>query len=550
MFGALNMSPPFEISHHPLGLNSTSISSTSGIMEHHDTMAMLPNTSSSSMSPTSRKFGPRKLCKICAEEATSNHFGALSCHACAAFFRRTVAFRRTYSCRHQQKCKLVNVSPRRMCKYCRLARCLAIGMQPCEVRSNGLGGSSSSSSGGPSINTNPPRPQDSPSNHSDQASSSSSSAQSPQLNGMQQAICEMFNVPQDTSNLTTLLNSKREVIFNRAKLGMYNGNTLPAPSEYKQAESFCLLRAMILESAVCTAFLNSSGLSDYLSGRDQQTLLDQALTTWINMDVCNLTARNNGVEQDRAFCINDQFVDVNLQFLEKMYGLDKSIRSAQWIAKLQKPFWQKVLDLAKLLESSKLDEYEFAALAQLTLIRIACESSGNVTETQMNLAPYVASLMKDIQQYYTDNYSAENATIKLGTLVQLVSEMQELRTIYNKHVMILFLSSQRSSEEQVGPSWMPIMNQEDLLRVAATGAGPLPNGLASILASTTISPHASSSAFSSIPSTAATSPLQVTSASESLNYLLLSNNITSIPQPPISSTSLISTVPTTFSHLF
>uniref|UniRef100_A0A914YAH2 NR LBD domain-containing protein n=1 Tax=Panagrolaimus superbus TaxID=310955 RepID=A0A914YAH2_9BILA len=490
MFGAFNMSPPFEVSHHPLALNSTSNSSSSGIMEH-ETMSMLANTSSS-MSPTSRKFGPRKL-----------------------------------------------------------ARCLAIGMQPCEVRSNGLGGSSSSNGGGPSTNANPPRPQDSPSNHSDQASSSSSSAQSPQLNGMQQAICEMFNVPQDTSNLTTLLNSKREVIFNRAKLGMYNGNTLPPPSEYKQAESFCLLRAMILESAVCTAFLNSSGLSDYLSGRDQQTLLDQALTTWINMDVCNLTARNNGVEQDRAFCINDQFVDVNLQFLEKMYGLDKSIRSAQWIARLQKPFWQKVLDLAKLLENSKLDEYEFAALAQLTLIRIACESSGNVSETQMNLAPYVANLMKDIQQYYTDNYSTENATIKLGTLVQLVSEMQELRTIYNKHVMILFLSHQRANDDQqVGPSWMPILNQEELVKVASTGARPMPNGLASILASTTISPQAFSSNFSSIPSTAAPSPLQVTSTSESLNYLLLSNNITSISQQSPMSTTLISTVPKTFSHLF
>jgi hypothetical protein len=211
MFGAFNMSPPFEIS-HPLSSVALDESLVSSMA-----------TPNSSISPNSRKFGPRKLCKICAEEATSNHFGALSCHACAAFFRRTVAFRRTYSCRHQQKCKLINVSPRRMCKYCRLARCLAIGMQPCEVRSNGLGGSSSSSSSGPTLSAMPPRPQDSPSNHSDQASSSSSNAQSPQLHGMQQAICEMFNVPQDTSSLTTLLNSKREVIFNRARLEMYNG---------------------------------------------------------------------------------------------------------------------------------------------------------------------------------------------------------------------------------------------------------------------------------------------------------------------------------------
>ena len=315
---------------------------------------------------------------------------------------------------------------------------------------------------------------------------------------------------------------------------------MPQTSDYKQAESYCLLRAMILESAVCTAFLNSSGLSDYLSGRDQQTLLDQALTTWINMDVCNLTARNNGTDVDRAFCINDQFVDVNLQFLEKFYGIDKSIRSAQWIAKLQKPFWQKVLDLAKLLETSKLDEYEFAAVAQLTLIRIACETSGNVSDTSLNLAPYVATLMKDIQQYHSDNYSADTATTRLGNLVLLVSEMQELRTIYNKHVMILFLTHQNKGglsppDLMQGPTWMPIMSQDDLLKVAAGGSTQLPPGLATILANTTLP-------SSGIPPLQ--HPIQVTK--ESLDYLLLSNNITSMPHLS-PTTNLVSSVTTSTS---
>ena len=98
-----------------------------------------------------------------------------------------------------------------MCKYCRLARCLAIGMQPSEVRSNGLGSSGNGSHTGNLSSTRPGT--ESPS-HSDQPSSSSSNAQSPN-NHVQQAMCDMFNAPQDSSHFNALLNNKREVIFNR-----------------------------------------------------------------------------------------------------------------------------------------------------------------------------------------------------------------------------------------------------------------------------------------------------------------------------------------------
>ncbi|KAE9555232.1 hypothetical protein FO519_001582 [Halicephalobus sp. NKZ332] len=490
MFGAIcgsSMSPPFEI--NPSIVAAMSSSNDGSIS---------PMQMGLSISP-SRKFGPRKICRICAEEATSNHFGALSCHACAAFFRRTVAFRRTYSCRHQQNCKLINVSPRRMCKYCRLARCLAIGMQPSEVRSNGLG----SSGNGSHTNTiSAPRPGTESPTHSDQPSSSSSNAQSP--NGhVQQSVCEMFNASQDSSTLNTLLNSKREVIFNRNNLGTCStSNGIPPAGDYKPAEAFALLRAMILESAVCTAFLNSSGLTDYLSGKDKQTLLDQALNTWINMDMCKFTMINNGTSTERAFCINDQFIDINLQFLEKFYGVDKKIRNPQCLGRLMNSFYDRVLDLARLLEKSKLDEYEFAALAQLTLIRIACETSEKVTETQMSLAPYVSALMKDIQKYYVDNYSNDNGAIRLGKLVLLVNEMQELRQAYNKHIITLYwtiskdmkpdttenpesaTSSSGSSVQLLpnsGSNWMSMLKPEDLMQMGNASSNSFSNGMINML---------------------------------------------------------------------
>uniref|UniRef100_A0A1I7TAR7 NR LBD domain-containing protein n=1 Tax=Caenorhabditis tropicalis TaxID=1561998 RepID=A0A1I7TAR7_9PELO len=63
-------------------------------------------------------------CKICGQKAHGNHFGVISCRACAAFFRRTAASKyskmkcRGGSCDQETYC----------CKPCRLQKCRDMGM--------------------------------------------------------------------------------------------------------------------------------------------------------------------------------------------------------------------------------------------------------------------------------------------------------------------------------------------------------------------------------------------------------------------------------------
>ncbi|KAK6112461.1 Zinc finger C4 type (two domains) family protein [Brugia pahangi] len=75
-----------------------------------------------------------QLCQICLYAASNgSHFGAKTCAACAAFFRRTVSDEKNYICKRSQRCdvKLTYATGyRKICRSCRMKRCLHIGMLP------------------------------------------------------------------------------------------------------------------------------------------------------------------------------------------------------------------------------------------------------------------------------------------------------------------------------------------------------------------------------------------------------------------------------------
>ncbi|GFR71482.1 nuclear receptor ROR-beta [Elysia marginata] len=68
-------------------------------------------------------------CRVCSAPSSGFHFGALTCEGCKGFFRRMVNEREpgTYTCGKGGKCE-VNSMTRNMCKACRYAKCLMIGM--------------------------------------------------------------------------------------------------------------------------------------------------------------------------------------------------------------------------------------------------------------------------------------------------------------------------------------------------------------------------------------------------------------------------------------
>lgn len=70
----------------------------------------------------------QSLCKICGDTASGNHFGVLSCEACKSFFRRSIRAGARYSCRANRNCA-IEKHTRNRCQYCRLQKCVQIGMR-------------------------------------------------------------------------------------------------------------------------------------------------------------------------------------------------------------------------------------------------------------------------------------------------------------------------------------------------------------------------------------------------------------------------------------
>lgn len=77
---------------------------------------------------------PVEYCVVCGDKASGRHYGAVSCEGCKGFFKRSVRKNLTYSCRSKQDC-VINKHHRNRCQFCRLRKCLKMGMRTDSVQS-------------------------------------------------------------------------------------------------------------------------------------------------------------------------------------------------------------------------------------------------------------------------------------------------------------------------------------------------------------------------------------------------------------------------------
>nr|CAD2172627.1 unnamed protein product [Meloidogyne enterolobii] len=68
-----------------------------------------------------------KICRVCGDIATGNHYGVTSCDGCRGFFKRSIRRNLNYKCKESNACP-VDIARRNQCQACRFRRCLAVQM--------------------------------------------------------------------------------------------------------------------------------------------------------------------------------------------------------------------------------------------------------------------------------------------------------------------------------------------------------------------------------------------------------------------------------------
>ncbi|XP_030625757.1 nuclear receptor subfamily 6 group A member 1-B [Chanos chanos] len=88
----------------------------------------------------------QRSCLICGDRATGLHYGIVSCEGCKGFFKRSICNKRIYRCSRDKKCQMSR-KQRNRCQYCRLLKCLKMGMNRKAIREDGMPGGRNKSIG-------------------------------------------------------------------------------------------------------------------------------------------------------------------------------------------------------------------------------------------------------------------------------------------------------------------------------------------------------------------------------------------------------------------
>jgi hypothetical protein len=67
-------------------------------------------------------------CIVCGDKSSGKHYGQFTCEGCKSFFKRSVRRNLSYTCRGAKNCP-IDVHHRNQCQYCRLKKCIKMGMR-------------------------------------------------------------------------------------------------------------------------------------------------------------------------------------------------------------------------------------------------------------------------------------------------------------------------------------------------------------------------------------------------------------------------------------
>lgn len=121
--GHMNPAASLEIPAAPAGAPGASSSTTATPSNNNNS-----SSSSSSSSSVDKTQSQQIECIVCGDKSSGKHYGQFTCEGCKSFFKRSVRRNLSYTCRANRNCP-VDQHHRNQCQYCRLKKCLKVGMR-------------------------------------------------------------------------------------------------------------------------------------------------------------------------------------------------------------------------------------------------------------------------------------------------------------------------------------------------------------------------------------------------------------------------------------
>ncbi|KAI6170091.1 Nuclear receptor domain-containing protein [Aphelenchoides besseyi] len=368
-----------------------------------ESMESTPSTSNESVHDNSSAHSPSSAgtCPVCGDSAWNRHFGVVSCNACAAFFRRTVALRKSYICVRGKNCDVTQDSARHLCKFCRFQNCILHGM--C------IG----------AVFTRPPQ--------------------------------NDFNAFEETALLRKLLECRNAVFVDRfnATIKVNNGRQEAVHLGRKQPTATHTIRAVQAEFIVMTSCLRQCGLRQMgVDGLELSKLGACLFYQWVCFNCIAGTLRNGGHNLNEAFFVDESHIPVNFDSVKSYVETFKDLVDPKYVvcaelteeqieerwneaALLSFRFCRAIVNAAIKLHKARLDDTEFAVMSQMMTLKMATR----IFPDNENLRRYMNILFETMRHHYESNF--DDTAVRLGNLILLSNEIETVTFAFEESIVAL-----------------------------------------------------------------------------------------------------------------
>ncbi|KAK9718953.1 Ligand-binding domain of nuclear hormone receptor [Popillia japonica] len=124
---ALNPLPATNLNPLPTNLNPITLDNQDLSLNINNRQTPSQNSQNSANSNNTDK-NQNIECVVCGDKSSGKHYGQFTCEGCKSFFKRSVRRNLTYSCRGSRNCP-IDQHHRNQCQYCRLKKCMKMGMR-------------------------------------------------------------------------------------------------------------------------------------------------------------------------------------------------------------------------------------------------------------------------------------------------------------------------------------------------------------------------------------------------------------------------------------